>query len=95
MCIRDRSGNTFVFYELPPNDLSWDKKGDRRKILEAVYEGSPWVSIDAVLKEATELSETDPAMASRFFGNRIIQGIGGYLPEGLWEEHYAGHEVAT
>lgn len=84
------SGNTFVFYELPPGDLTWEKKSDRRKILEAVYAGSPWVSIDAVLKEANEISETNPAQAERFFGNKIIQGIGGYLPEGLWEACYAG-----
>lgn len=85
-----KSGNTFVFYELPPKDLTWSRKRDRRKILEAVYDGSPWVSIDAVLKEANEISETDAPMAERFFGNKIIQGIGGFLPDGLWEDCYAG-----
>lgn len=88
-----RSGNTFIFYEKPPPKLSWTRKRDRRKILEAVYEGSPWVSIDAVMREAEELSETDPHMAARFFGNKITQGTGRYIPEELWEECYAGNEV--
>ena len=25
-----------------------------------------------------ELSETDPAQAERFFGNRLVQGLGAY-----------------
>ena len=84
------SGNTFVFYELPPRDLKWTRKNDRKKILKAVYDGSPWVNLDTVLSEANELSETDPDMAERFFGNAVTRGKGRFMPDNLWEDAYAG-----
>lgn len=77
----------FRFYVKPPANLSWRNLQDRRKILEIVYKGSPWVDIDAVMAEAAELSERDPEQAERFFGNRITYSSGSWLPEGLWEEH--------
>lgn len=78
-----------TFYIPPPKHLKWERKRDRRRILEAVYKGSPWVNIDAVLAEADEISLRDPEQAERFFGNRVAYSSGSWLPAGLWEEHYA------
>nr|DAW72249.1 MAG TPA: Large Terminase [Caudoviricetes sp.] len=78
-----------TFYIPPPKHLKWERKRDRRRILEAVYKGSPWVNIDTVLAEADEISLRDPEQAERFFGNRITYSSGSWLPAGLWEEHYA------
>lgn len=82
--------DVFKFYEPPPKNLRWDNKRERRKILEIVYAGSPWVSIPSIEAEAAEISETDPAQAERFFGNRITYSAGHWLPDGLWEQHYQG-----
>ena len=40
--------------------------------------------------EAEALMEKDPAQAERFFGNRMVQGGGAWLEDGLWESCYAG-----
>ncbi len=82
-----RAKDVWKFYTEPPANLSWQSVKDRRQILEIVYRGSPWVSIDSILAEAAELSETDPEQAERFFGNRITYSSGTWLPAGLWEEH--------
>lgn len=63
----------------PPKHLDFGKKAERRLILEFNYAGAPWVSVGAVEAEASELIETDPADAERFFGNRIVAGAGGWL----------------
>lgn len=83
-----KSRDIFRFYEKPPTDLKWSNFSQRRKILEYVYEGSPWVSIDSVLAEANELSEKDPEQAERFFGNRVTYSHGSWLPAGVWENAY-------
>ncbi|HCS2945746.1 TPA: hypothetical protein OQU49_004351, partial [Shigella flexneri] len=54
-----------------------------------VYEGSPWVDLASIEAEAAELLETDPAQAERFFGNRLVQGLGSYMPEDLWDKSKA------
>src|SRR5690606_22918120 len=64
-------------------------KRERRKIHEFVYAGSPWVDLNAIEAEAAELLETDPTQAERFFGNRLVQGLGSYMPEKLWDESKA------
>lgn len=69
---------------------SFNSKRERRRILEWVYDGSPWVPLDSVEAEAESLMETDPAQAERFFGNRMVQGGGAWLDEGKWESCYAG-----
>ena len=78
-----RAKDVFKFYRKPPANLSYRNKVDRRKIHEYVYEGSPWVNLDSIEAEAAELLETDPAQAERFFGNKLVQGLGSYLDEDL------------
>jgi hypothetical protein len=39
--------------------------------------------------------EKDPAQAERFFGNRVVQGNGAWLPDNLWEGAWAGHALAA
>ncbi|BAM26390.1 hypothetical protein [Corynebacterium ulcerans] len=81
--------DVFCFYIPPPKGLLWERHKDRRRILEAVYKGSPWVKIDSVLAEANEISERDPEQAERFFGNRITYSSGTWLPKNLWEDCFA------
>lgn len=77
------------------NRLSYLDKRSRRKIHAFVYEGSPWVNLDAIEAEAAEILERDPAQAERFFGNRLVYGAGSWLPEGAWEAAYARRRVAA
>ena len=87
------SRDIFRFYQKPDPRLSFDNKRERRKILESVYTGSPWVDLDAVEAEAAELMETDPTAAKRFFGNMLVQGQGSYLTESLWDRQERLREV--
>lgn len=80
-----KATDVFKFFRQPPADLSYRNKRERRKIHQHVYEGSWWVDLDSIEAEAAELMERDPAQAERFFGNRLVQGMGAWLPEGLWE----------
>lgn len=72
-------------FRQPPADLSFKNKRDRRKIFAFNYAASPWVSIDAIEAEATELVHRDPAEAERFFGNRIVAGSGAWLERSKWD----------
>lgn len=80
-----RQGDIFRYYRKPPADLSYKNKRDRHKIHVHVYADSPWVDPDSIDAEAAELVETDPTQAERFFGNRLVQGLGAYMQEKLWE----------
>lgn len=80
-----RQADIFRFYRKPPADLSYRNKRDRHKIHQYVYFGSPWVDLAAIEAEAAELLETDPTQAERFFGNRLVQGLGSYMQEALWD----------
>jgi len=73
-------------FEQPPATLDFSKPGERRKIFEFNYRHAPWVSVDAVEREAVELIEKDPADAERFFGNRIVPGQGRWLRSARWAE---------
>ncbi|RZT87471.1 hypothetical protein EV383_4396 [Pseudonocardia sediminis] len=84
------SRDIFRFYRKPPAHLSYKNKADRRQIHRYVYQGSWWVDLDAIEAEAAELMESDPAQAERFYGNRIVQGSGAWLPDGLWDSAEAG-----
>lgn len=94
----------FVFYrnpDLEPSLLDKDQRpisfhtiANRRRIFQYVYEGSWWVNIDSIEAEARELMKTDPAQAERFFGNRLVQGGGAWLPDGWWSSAWAGHDAA-
>ena len=60
-----------------------------------MYEDSPWVDPHTIDAEAAELVETDPAQAERFFGNRLVQGLGAYLTEGLLDGTKATIDVPS
>lgn len=90
-----KSTDIFRFYRKPPADWSYKNKAERHKIHKYVYQGSPWVDLNAIESEAAELIETDPAQAERFYGNRIVHGLGAWLPDGLWEGAYAGNALVT
>lgn len=79
-----RSTDVFRFYRQPPKNLSYRNKRERRRIHEYVYRGSWWVILDSIEAEAAEMLEKDPAQAERFFGNKIVQGHGAWMPDGLW-----------
>lgn len=61
-------------HRLAPAGLRYAVKADRAKIHRIVYGDSHWVDLDAIEAEASELLETDPAQAERFFGNRDRAG---------------------
>ncbi|VXC08226.1 hypothetical protein [Aeromicrobium sp. 9AM] len=74
----------FRYYRKPPADLSYGSKRDRHKIHAYVYADSPWVDPAGIDAEAAELVETDPTQAERFFGNRLVQGLGAFIDDALW-----------
>lgn len=80
-----RSKDIYRYYRKPPADLSYGNKRERAKIHRIVYSDSPWVDPSTIDAEAAELVETDPAQAERFFGNRLVQGLGAFLTESQWE----------
>lgn len=81
-----RQKDIFRYYRKPPADLSYKNKRDRHRIHSYVYADSPWVDPESIDAEAAELVETDPTQAERFFGNRLVQGLGAYLQEKLWDD---------
>lgn len=87
--------DVFRFFEQPPPSLSYRNKRERRQIHEHVYRGSWWVNLDSIEAEAAELMEKDPAQAERFFGNRLVAGLGSWLRDGLWAETERAVEVPT
>ena len=80
-----RRPDVFRYYRKPPADLSYGNKRERSKIHRHVYADSPWVDPTTIDAEAAELVETDPTQAERFFGNRLVQGLGSYLTEAVVE----------
>lgn len=85
----------FRFHRLPPANLSYRDKRDRRKIHRFVYSGSTvqdggHVDLDSIEAEAAELLEKDPEQAERFFGNKLVQGQGAWLSADAWSAAYAG-----
>lgn len=85
-----RQADIFRYYRKPPTDLDYAKKRDRHKIHVHVYADSPWVDPASIDAEASELVETDPTQAERFFGNRLVQGLGSFLTDEMWASAYAG-----
>lgn len=75
----------FRLHRLAPSVLRFTNKEDRRKIFRFVYAGSHWIDIDSIEAECAEIMLTDPAQAERFYGNRIVAGLGTYLDEPLWD----------
>lgn len=85
-----RAADIFRFHRIPPAGLSYRNKAERARIHRFVYRGSTHVDLDAIEAEAAEILEKDPAQAERFFGNRVVHGLGSWLPDGLWESAWAG-----
>lgn len=82
---QSRQPDIFKYYRKPPANLSYGNRRERHKIHLYVYEDSPWVDPASIDAEAAELVETDPTQAERFFGNRLVQGLGSYMTEPLWD----------
>lgn len=93
IAFESRAKDIFRYYRKPPADLSYANKSDRHKIHAYVYRESPWVNVKDIDAEAAELVETDPTQAERFFGNRLVQGLGTFMPDALWAETEADVEV--
>ncbi len=85
IAFQSRAKDIFRYYRKPPADLSYGNKRERHKIHQHVYADSPWVDVAGIDAEAAELVETDPTQAERFYGNRLVQGLGSYMPEKLWD----------
>lgn len=94
IAFESRRNDIFRYYRKPPADLSYGNRVDRHKIHTYVYAESPWVNVKDIDAEAAELVETDPTQAERFFGNRLVQGLGSYLPEALYDAGELVREVA-
>ena len=88
-----RRPDIFRFHRLPPAKLSYTNRRDRARIHRYVYEGSEHVDLDAIEAEAAELLEKDPEQAERFFGNRLVQGAGAWLSDGLWKTTEVDRQV--
>jgi hypothetical protein len=86
--------DVYRFHRLPPKDLDYAKKTERRKIHAAVYAGSSHIDLDAIEGEAAELLEKEPAEAERFYGNRITAGMGAWLHQDRWDARRAEEEVS-
>lgn len=77
----------------PPKNLSFRNKAERRKIYAIVYpldvrtEGGGHVDLDSIDAEATDLAEKDANQAERFFGNRLVMGIGRVFETDIWDQY--------
>lgn len=80
-----KTKDVYRYHRLPPKGLSYEKKTERRKIHAFVYEGSAHIDLDAIEGEAAELLEKEPSEAERFFGNRIVVGMGTWLQQDRWD----------
>jgi hypothetical protein len=76
----------FRLHRQAPARFSFGDRRERRRILKYVYAGSWWVDLDAIEAEAVEIMLTDPGQAERFYGNRIVAGLGQWIPDPLWAE---------
>lgn len=57
---------------------------ERRRILNWVYWGAEHIDLDAIEAEALEIMERDPGQAERFYGNRMLAGLGTWCPLETW-----------
>ncbi len=67
---------------------------ERRKILQYVYAGTSHVDLDGIEAEALELMEKDPGQAERFYGNRVVAGMGTWLAIDRWNTREVDRVVA-
>lgn len=83
-----------------PKKLRFKVKAERRKILEYVYGETTkahggHIDLDGIEAEAADLMEKDPAEAERFFGNRVVQGLGSFLSAEVWDDNEGGRSLET
>ena len=90
-----KSPDIFKFYEPPPAALKYTVKADRSKIHRLNYAGSPHADLHGIEAEAAELMEKDPGQAERFYGNRIVAGLGTWLSVDAWNLRQRDLEVAA
>lgn len=83
----------YRYHRLPPGGLSYTNKAERRRIHAFVYVGSRHIDLDAIEGEAAELLEKEPAEAERFYGNRIVAGMGAWLQQDRWDARVALEDV--
>lgn len=88
-----KATDVFKFWIEPPAAWSFHNKAERRKILKYVYAGSAHVDLDAIEAEAAEIMEKDPAQAERFFGNRVVYGVGSWIKGDDWDKLAQPREV--
>ncbi len=74
----------FRLHRQAPAHLSFTDKRERMRILRHVYKGSWWVDLGSVNAEAEEIMMTDPGQAERFYGNRIVAGLGQWMDDAMW-----------
>ncbi|MEW2415299.1 hypothetical protein AB0953_16510 [Streptomyces sp. NPDC046866] len=88
-----KQADIYRFHRLPPKGLSYTNKAERRRIHAHVYQGSTHINLDAIEGEAAELLEKEPAEAERFYGNRIVAGMGSWLTQDRWDAGIADEEL--
>lgn len=84
--------DVFIFYRVPPPELSFKDRSERKRLLRFVYDGSPHISIDSIMAECDEMMANSAAKAERFFGNRVVGADGSWMDPALWE---AAHALAV
>lgn len=84
----------FKFYEPPPAHLKYTVKAERSRIHAINYAGSPHADRDGIEAEAAELMEKDPGQAERFYGNRIVAGLGTWCAKDEWDARSRPQPVA-
>jgi hypothetical protein len=89
-----KSLDVFKFYEPPPPELKYTVARDRAKIHALNYAGSPHADLNGIEGESAELAETDPAQAERFYGNRIVAGLGSWCDGDQWDSRGKPRELA-
>jgi hypothetical protein len=87
-----KRADIFKFYEPPPPDLRYTVKADRTRIHRLNYAGSPHADLHGIEAEAAELMEKDPGQAERFYGNRIVAGLGSWISREAWDLRAAPQE---
>lgn len=85
--------DVYRYHRLPPKDLDYADKAERRRIHAAVYLGSHHIDLDSIEGEAAELMEKEPAEAERFYGNRNAAGMGTWLQQDRWDARIALEDV--
>lgn len=87
-----REPDVFIFYRDPNvlvgkdgKPLKYARQEDRKRIHEHVYQGSWWVNLASIEADAVSLMKRDPTQAERFFGNRMVNGSGHWMPSGAWK----------